>query len=165
MTEQELLDRLDALSTPEASRARHSRTTSDATSCAQRGASGGVSASSADLLAALSAVLGVDVIAVEVDTTRDGHRTWWLLFAVQPRLWSRPVHSRELRNPRSLNRLVFAWGRHDPTLPPLTAEDGRRALRLMHEHIESTTKSTNTRMEEDRCPRTRPMTRSWLGWR
>lgn len=156
MTEQELLDRLDALLTPEASRARHSRTTSDATSCAQRGASGGVSASngrpcgssSADLLAALSAVLGVDVIAVEVDTTRDGHRTWWLLFAVQPRLWSRPVHSRELRNPRSLNRLVFAWGRHDPTLPPLTAEDGRTALRLMHEVVKANDIKKNPDIKE-----------------
>lgn len=57
---------------------------------------------------------------------------WWLVFAVD----RVPVNSRELRNPTSLNRHAWWWGRSFE-LPPFTNEDGRCVLRLMHEHMES----------------------------
>ena len=60
--------------------------------------------------------------------------------------WSHVVKSRELRSPWWLNRWARIWGR-DPGLPELTKADGRRALRLMHEHVESkaTTERENQR--------------------
>jgi len=41
-----------------------------------------------------------------------------------------------MRRPGELNGWAQWWGR-DPGLPLLTAEDGRRALRLMHEAFEA----------------------------
>lgn len=45
------------------------------------------------------------------------------------------VTSVDLRRENSLNEHALIWGR-SPSLPRLTSEDGRRILRLMHEHIE-----------------------------
>jgi hypothetical protein len=55
--------------------------------------------------------------------------------------WTRYVLTRQLRSPRWLNVWALRWGR-DPALPPLTSADGRRLLRLLHEHVESAQVST-----------------------
>ncbi len=51
--------------------------------------------------------------------------------------WRIPIQaSADLRNTGHLNRWADCWGRDDSLLP-LTAEDGRTALRLMHEVVEA----------------------------
>lgn len=82
------------------------------------------------------------------DRPGDGARPWDVLLAAEPR-WFLPVTSTELRSPTRLNELMQAWGRN-PELPPLTKTDGRRALRLMHEHIESKSEHDNIEKEQDR---------------
>jgi hypothetical protein len=111
-------------------------------------------------LEALSAALGVYVTAVRRACVHVNGRwqqhanAWWLAlpdarFGLEDpewfgdgRPWSRPVKSRELRSVWSLNRLAAIWGR-DPALPPLDKRAGRTALRLLHEHIESTIEGSN----------------------
>lgn len=75
--------------------------------------------------------LGSDVVDVRRWETAP---RWGLVFAAEPTRYV-PVNSRELRNPTSLNRHAWLWGRPFE-LPPLTKEDGCRVLRLMHEHVE-----------------------------
>jgi hypothetical protein len=58
--------------------------------------------------------------------------------------WTRYVLTRQLRNPWWLNVWAMRWGR-DPAAPKLTTGDGRRLLRLLHEHIEQATDSTTRR--------------------
>ena len=94
------------------------------------------SRSSKNPLADLSVLLGFDVADVELfERPTDGHRTWYLVVPHVGRQWAVPVFSRELRSPTSLNRLASRCGRTGG-LADLTQADGRRALRLMHEHIE-----------------------------
>ncbi len=57
-------------------------------------------------------------------------------FRPDGRPWSQVVKSREFRSVWWLNRWALLWGR-SRTLPELTKADGRRVLRLLHEHIES----------------------------
>ncbi len=94
----------------------------------------------------LSILLGVEVRDVRrIRVIRDGQpqpddNAWQLAIPGRSRGdgWSQHALSKELRNPWWLNFRARIWGR-DPSLPPLTKADGRRALRLMHEHIESKT--------------------------
>jgi len=72
---------------------------------------------------------------------RVGAARWYL--TVRPPVpeaadpWRIPIQaSADLRNAGYLNRWADCWGRDD-SLPPLTAEDGRTALRLMHEVVEA----------------------------
>jgi hypothetical protein len=100
----------------------------------------------------LSALLGVEVIRVQRGerprTSRIDGRTvveqdifgrnkrqcWWVRVAGKRGDFQLPS-SDEFRNPGLLNQWLGWWGR-DPSLPPLTSKDGRRALRLMHEITE-----------------------------
>jgi len=107
-----------------------------------------------ELLRLSGRVVGVEDRLSKRTSRRVGIARWYL--TVRPPVpeaadpWRIPIQSSaDLRNTGHLNRWADCWGR-DPGLRPLTAEDGRTALRLMHEHIESTTKSTNKGMEEDR---------------
>ncbi len=106
-------------------------------------------------LAELSRLLGIQVT--------DVHRTWvhttgrgapqspnaWRLelpdavygledpvWCGDGRRWSRAVTSRALRSSWALNRWAVVWGR-DPDLPPLTKQDGRAALRALHDAVEA----------------------------
>jgi hypothetical protein len=86
-------------------------------------------------LAELSELLGVAVRDVELsDSAKDGLRHWYLVVALD-RDYLLPLLSRELRSETGLNR-VMGWRRFRG-LPPLTKADGRRVLRLMHEHVEA----------------------------
>ncbi len=106
-------------------------------------------------LAELSELLGVTVMDVWHVRVFVGGRPQpdpnaWRL-AIPGREWDEtPVLTRDFRNEWSLNWRARILGR-SPDLPPLTKDDGRRALRLMHEHVESTTEhDTNTEMENYR---------------
>jgi hypothetical protein len=101
----------------------------------------------------LSLLLGVWVTDVEHVRVFIGGRPQpdnnaWLVTVAgrDPDHW--PVKTRELRAPHSLNWWVLRWGR-DLRLPPLTSGDGRRALRLMHEHVESKTEHHNTHTDRE----------------
>ncbi len=98
----------------------------------------------------LSMLLGVAVTDVRRARVYRGNpqpddNAWRLTVAGrEPDDW--PVLSRQFRTPWWLNTLILRWGR-DPNLPPLTARDGRRCLRLMHEHIESKTDTSTEGMK------------------
>ncbi len=106
---------------------------------------------SAEHLAQLSRLMGVEVRDVRRlrvmrnFNAQPDDNAWQLAIPGRSREdgWSQHALSKELRNPWWLNFRVRIWGR-DPSLPPLTKADGRRALRLMHEHIESKT-NTDTK--------------------
>lgn len=94
----------------------------------------------------LSELLGIEVVDVErVRVTRGGRpqpdpNAWRLTIA--GREWDEnPVLTLDLRREWSLNWRTRILGR-SPDLPPLTREDGRRALRLMHEAVEAKTAET-----------------------
>lgn len=61
-------------------------------------------------------------------------RRWWVISQSDERA-PRMASSADLRAPAELNRLANAWGR-PASAPRLTARDGRRLLRLLHEHVE-----------------------------
>jgi hypothetical protein len=115
-----------------------------------------------DHLAELSKLLGVEVRDVHQLRVLHGdlrqqepNAFQLLLHRLSGPWWTRPVRSRELRSPYFLNGLAAIWGR-SPDLPELTRADGRRALRLMHEHTEAMaalgldTTGTNHLKENDR---------------
>lgn len=89
----------------------------------------------------LSELLGVEVVDVERVRVIVGGRPQpdpnaWRL-AISGREWDEnPVLTRDFRKEWSLNWRARILGR-SPDLPLLTKEDGRKALRLMHEVIES----------------------------
>lgn len=93
----------------------------------------------------LSLLLGIDVEDVRRGVRmkhRNGGRArgseqpkvWFLITA--PGLRGLSFTSDDLRRPDRLNELMTYRGR-DPELRPLSKEDGRRALRLMHQVVES----------------------------
>lgn len=97
------------------------------------------------LLAQLSEVLGIDVRHVQIMPTRD-EKARWRITVAERRVPLVPgqtdcgfqyarnvaiVRSGECRNPRHLNRWTRSLGRPGP-LPPLTAQDGHQAVRLLH---------------------------------
>lgn len=100
----------------------------------------------------LSELLGVEVVDVQhVRVIRDGRpqpqpNAWQLALAGRE-LDDWPVLTREFRTEWSLNSRARILGR-SPDLPELTRDDGRRALRLLHEVVEaqmtSTEHDTNT---------------------
>jgi len=93
-----------------------------------------------ELLRLNGRVVGVDDRLSKWTSRRVGVARWYLTVrpvqeAADP--WRIPVQSSaDLRNTGYLNRWAGCWGRDD-SLPPLTAEDGRTALRLMHEVVEA----------------------------
>lgn len=99
----------------------------------------------------LSDLLGVEVVDVRRVRVTVGGRPQpdpnaWRL-AIPGREWDdNPVLTRDFRAEWSLNWRARILGR-SPDLPPLTREDGRRALRLMHEHVEA--KSADTEHDTD----------------
>ena len=96
----------------------------------------------------LSDVLGVLVVDVvrHDDPKHNGRRTWhvWLGYADYPRYGPIAFRTSDFQRPRRLSGRLRWYGR-SAELPELTNEDGRRALRLMHEHVESTTTNPTTR--------------------
>lgn len=98
-----------------------------------------------DPLCELSELLGVSVLGVRHVRVIVGGRpqpdpnAWRLLLvgADQHARWTEHVFTRFFRDDWWLNVIALRFGR-DPSLPPLTRTDGRRALRLMHEAIENT---------------------------
>lgn len=102
----------------------------------------------------LSALLGVEVVAVRRASVMR-HPTGAGL--EQPKAWHVVLgdgrrcraSSREFRHMQHLNAMA-AWCGRPVAMAALTSEDGRRALRLMHEVLEqddhrASTSSTNTR--------------------
>jgi hypothetical protein len=100
--------------------------------------------SAAEIRGALSELLGIDVRRVQ--PARAGGKAGWRITAAERRVPRVPgrtdcgyqfarnvaiVCSGELRNPRHLNRWTRSIGR-PRGLPPLTAEDGHQAVRLLH---------------------------------
>ncbi len=112
---------------------------------------------SADPIRSLNELLAIDDEITGVQDTLDrrtsrrrGVARWWVLLAtVRGVEWQTPIQSSaDVRRPEWLNNWADYWGR-DEELPLLTAEDGRRMLRLMHEAVEAadqtnTTSTTNT---------------------
>lgn len=168
-------ERLAAITASAGPQPRRRRATSDATSRTQRPAGEGVSAdngrpcgSSTDPLTELNQLLALpgQIVAVidylnprtsrrmpgriarwVFDVQLPDHRGEWTLLAQDSAI---------LRNPRDFNRWAQWWGR-DKELPRLTADDGRRALRLMHEvserqtgAVEALPRSVTTSTEVDR---------------
>jgi hypothetical protein len=107
-------------------------------------------------LAELSDLLGVRISEVYRDQNPELRPEWewsgvrWVRVptkdvfgAVARRGWTlehtgfrlRLRSSDDVREPSRLNQVARSMGR-DHRLPPLTAADGRRALRLMHESVE-----------------------------
>jgi len=93
-----------------------------------------------DLLRLSGRVVRVEDRLSKRTSRRVGVARWYL--TVRPPVpeaadpWRIPVQSSaDLRNTGYLNRWADCWGRDD-SLVPLTAEDGRTALRLMHEVVE-----------------------------
>jgi len=109
--------------------------------------------SSADPLRDLNRLLAIDdEITGVLDTLdrrtsrRRGVARWWVLLAtVRGVEWQTPIQSSaDVRRPEWLNNWADYWGR-DEELPLLTAEDGRRMLRLLHEVVEANqANTTNT---------------------
>jgi len=113
--------------------------------------------SSADPLRELNRLLALDdEITGVLDTLdrrtsrRRGVARWWVLLAtVRGVEWQTPIQSSaDVRRPEWLNNWADYWGR-DEELPLLTAEDGRRMLRLMHEAVEANTTNTTAQKEND----------------
>jgi len=97
-------------------------------------------------------VVGVEDRLNRRTSRRVGVARWYLTVrpagveAADP--WRIPVQaSADLRNTGYLNRWAGCWGR-DPGLRPLTAEDGRTALRLMHEVVEANDIKQNIDIKE-----------------
>lgn len=84
----------------------------------------------------LHELLGVRIVEVIRTGGEDdqGLRKWFLTFAHRPGVRF-SYRSYEFRDPAHLNRLAQMWGR-DHRARPLTRADGRRVLRLLHEHYE-----------------------------
>lgn len=119
-----------------------------------------------ELLEQLSTLVGVEVLDVRRHPVRPGTQgvprchpsfrprepaEWWVsvvLPTVQGvRRSSTPLGPNSaVRNPRKLNRWALRLGR-PPEAPPLTAEDGHEALRLLYAITETVT-------EEVPCPPT-----------
>ncbi len=93
-----------------------------------------------DLLRLSGRVVRVEDRLSKQTSRRVGIARWYLTVRPVPEAadpWRIPVQSSaDLRNTGYLNRWADCWGR-DPGLPLLTAEDGRTALRLMHEVVEA----------------------------
>ncbi len=104
-----------------------------------------------DLLRLNGRVVGVEDRLSKRTSRRVGVARWYLTVrpvqeAADP--WRIPVQSSaDLRNTGYLNRWADCWGRDD-SLPPLTAEDGRTALRLMHEVVEANDIKQNIDIKE-----------------
>lgn len=118
----------------------------------------------AELLEQLSTLVGVEMLDVRRQPARPGTQgvprhhpafrpaelgEWWVsvvLPTVQGvRRSSTPLGPNgAVRNPRKLNRWALRVGR-SPGAPPLTAEDGRAALKIMYAIVET---------EEAPCPQT-----------
>jgi hypothetical protein len=100
--------------------------------------------SAAEIRAELSRLLGIDLRRVQ-PAPANGKAGWRITVAERrvPRVPGRTdcgyqfaqnvaiVRSGQIRNPRHLNRWTRAIGR-PRALPPLTAEDGHQAVRLLH---------------------------------
>ncbi|HWC35941.1 MAG TPA: hypothetical protein VG650_14085 [Mycobacteriales bacterium] len=98
-----------------------------------------------ELLATLSELLGIDVRHVQPAGSPDGKPRWRITVAERrvPVVRGRTdcgfqyarnvviVASREVRNPRLLNRWVRSLGR-PLSSAPLTAGDGHTAIRILH---------------------------------
>ncbi len=86
----------------------------------------------------LSMLLGVELLDVERwERPGDGRRSWYIQFTVDPdRLYR--YDTGFFRSPQRLNSARRLWVR-DPGLTPLTKDQCRRVLRLLHEHHESKT--------------------------
>lgn len=113
--------------------------------------------SSSDPLRELNRLLALDdQITGVLDTLdrrtsrRRGVARWWVLLATaRGDEWQTPLQSSaDIRRPEWLNNWAQYWGR-DEELPLLTAEDGRRMLRLMHEAVEANTTNTTTQKENN----------------
>jgi len=113
--------------------------------------------SSADPLRELNRLLALDDQITGVQDTLDrrtsrrrGVARWWVLLATaRGDEWQTPLQSSaDVRRPEWLNNWAQYWGR-DEELPLLTAEDGRRMLRLMHEAVEANTTNTTAQKEND----------------
>lgn len=113
--------------------------------------------SSSDPLRELNRLLALDDRITGVLDTLDrrtsrrrGVARWWVLLAtVRGDQWQTPIQSSaDVRRPEWLNNWAQYWGR-DEELPLLTAEDGRRMLRLMHEAVEANTTNTTTQKENN----------------
>jgi len=93
-----------------------------------------------DLLRLSGRVVGVDDRLSKRTSRRVGIARWYMTVRPVPEAadpWRIPIQSSaDLRNTGYLNRWADCWGRDD-SRPPLTAEDGRTALRLMHEVVEA----------------------------
>jgi len=104
-----------------------------------------------DLLRLNGNIVGVDDRLSKRTSRRVGAARWYLTVrpvqeAADP--WRIPIQSSaDLRNTGYLNRWADCWGRDD-SLPPLTAEDGRTALRLMHEVVEANDIKQNIDIKE-----------------
>ena len=93
-------------------------------------------------------MLGIRVVEVDRwdDPKRDGRRTWRLWLGTPDGTAHGPIAftTGDFHRAASLSGRLRWYGR-DPDLPPLTSQEGRRALRLMHEHVESKTTKENNR--------------------
>ncbi len=93
-----------------------------------------------DLLRLSGRIVRVEDRLSKRTSRRVGAARWYLTVRPVPEAaepWRIPVQaSADLRNTGFLNRWAVCWGRDDSLLP-LTAEDGRTALRLMHEVVEA----------------------------
>ncbi len=113
--------------------------------------------SSSDPLRELNRLLTLDdQITGVLDTLdrrtsrRRGVARWWVLLAtVRGVEWQTPIQSSaDVRRPEWLNHWAEYWGRSED-LPLLTAEDGRRMLRLMHEAVEAADQTNTTSNTEE----------------
>lgn len=104
-----------------------------------------------DLLRLSGRVVRVEDRLDQRTSRRVGVARWYLTVRRVPEAadpWRIPIQSSaDLRNTGYLNRWADCWGR-DPRLPLLAAEDGRRALKLMHEAVEANDMKKNIDTEE-----------------
>lgn len=118
----------------------------------------------AELLEQLSALIGVEVLDVHRHPALPGTYgvprwspsfrppepgSWWVTVVLPTVQGERPAMTPlgpngAVRNPRKLNRWASRLGRSTDA-PPLTAEDGTAALRLLYAVVET---------EEEPCPQT-----------
>jgi len=96
-------------------------------------------------------VVGVEDRLNRRTSRRVGVARWYLTVRPVPEAaepWRIPIQSSaDLRNTGYLKRWADCWGRDD-SLQPLTAEDGRTALRLMHEVVEANELKKNIDIKE-----------------
>jgi hypothetical protein len=92
------------------------------------------------LLQELSELLGVEIADVEL-WDRRGRRTWLIERAAEPGWWQH-VDARRIRTSDGLAHAVARLSRYE-AWRHFTRDDRRRALRLMHEHVENK-KQNNT---------------------